>query len=179
MSQRAGWVLARCHGRGYDPGRELGNSRARQDLPNSTTMSQRKVPDVICVCGSGRKFADCCLSRRFGDEGSDQLGVLLEDQRRKFVKKHGREPGPADLVFFNVPEPPEPPSTWQRIGKGIGFFLAWFVWICVMVPGVPLACPLYLRLRGTHNEEAFWWAAFICGAWTLALAFCVFVVWGL
>jgi hypothetical protein len=142
-------------------------------------MAERKLPDVTCPCGSGRKFAQCCSGKRFGDGASDDLGILLDFQRRDFVRKNGREPGRDDLVFLDVAEPPKPPSIWERISSGIKFLSAWIVWIFLMIPGVPLASPLYFRHRGTHKEEVFWWAAFIFGAWAWAVAFTVFAVWGL
>ncbi|MGH7174378.1 MAG: SEC-C metal-binding domain-containing protein [Gemmataceae bacterium] len=145
-------------------------------------MSQRIFPDVTCPCGSGRKFANCCSGRCFGDEASDDLGTLLDYQRRAFVRKNGREPQLDDLVFFDVPEPPQPPqppSTWERISNRIKIIAIWILCICILFPGVLLASPLYFRHRGTHKEEVFWWAAFIFGAWALAIAFAVFVVWGL
>jgi hypothetical protein len=142
-------------------------------------VAERRFPDVTCPCGSGRKFADCCSGRRFGDPGSGDLGTLLDHHRREFVRRKGREPGPDDLVFFDVPEPPEPPSTWERIGNQVKFSALRVLWVCIMIPGVPLASPLYFRHRGTPKEEVFWWAAFILGTWTLAIAAAVLAIWGL
>ncbi len=36
---------------------------------------------------------------------SDELKALLDEQRESFVEEHGREPGPDDLVFPNMPHP--------------------------------------------------------------------------
>jgi hypothetical protein len=142
-------------------------------------VADRRFPDVTCPCGSGRKFADCCSSRRFGDPASSGLGSLLDFHRREFVRRKRREPGPDDLVFFDVPEPPEPPSARERIRDRIRFSALWVLWVCIMVPGVPLASPLYFKYRGTHEAEVFWWVAFILGTWTLAIAVVAFAVWGL
>ena len=34
---------------------------------------------------------------------TDELADVIEEQKRKFVKKHGREPGPGDNLFFDMP----------------------------------------------------------------------------
>ena len=34
---------------------------------------------------------------------SDEMMKLLDEQRQSFVEKHGREPGPNDLVFPDLP----------------------------------------------------------------------------
>src|SRR5262249_26595880 len=66
-------------------------------------------------CGSGKKYKHCCYGKGFDyeqdDDGaifksipmSQQLIDLLEEQRQKFVAKYGREPGPEDKVFFDMP----------------------------------------------------------------------------
>jgi hypothetical protein len=142
-------------------------------------MVGRKFPDVTCPCGSGRKFAVCCSSRQFGDNGGDALGAVLTYQRREFFNKNGREPRANDLVFFDVPEPPAPPTIWERIRAKVIFCLAWLLWMVVMVPGMALTWPLYFKHRGKREEEIFWWAAYICGTLILVVAFLVFVIWGL
>jgi hypothetical protein len=70
-----------------------------------------------CPCGSGRKYKHCCYGKGFdyekGDDGtifksipmSQEMVDLLEEQRRRFIQKHGREPGPNDPVFFDMPHP--------------------------------------------------------------------------
>jgi hypothetical protein len=76
----------------------------------------RKAP---CPCGSGRKYGRCCYGKEFeylvDEEGnifksipmSDELAEVIEEQKRKFVEKHGREPGPGDNLFVDMP-PLEP-----------------------------------------------------------------------
>jgi hypothetical protein len=34
---------------------------------------------------------------------SSEVSEILEEQRQKFIDKHGREPGPGDPVFFDMP----------------------------------------------------------------------------
>ena len=34
---------------------------------------------------------------------SDELAEIIEEQKRKFVEKHGREPGPDENLFFDMP----------------------------------------------------------------------------
>jgi hypothetical protein len=72
----------------------------------------RKAP---CPCGSGKKYGHCCFGKDFeylvDEEGtifksipmSDELGEVIEEQKRKFVEKHGREPGPGDNLVFDMP----------------------------------------------------------------------------
>ena len=70
-----------------------------------------------CPCGSGKKYKKCCYGKDFDfeedDEGnlfksvplSSEMTDILEQQRQKFVEKHGREPGPDDKIFFDMPHP--------------------------------------------------------------------------
>jgi len=72
----------------------------------------RKAP---CPCGSGRKYKKCCWGKGFDweeDEGgnlyqstpiSPEVADLLQAQRQQFIEQHGREPGPNDPVFFDLP----------------------------------------------------------------------------
>jgi hypothetical protein len=79
-------------------------------------MARKKVSrNAPCPCGSGKKYKHCCLGKDFeyvqDDDGtlyksvpmSDEMKELLEEQRQRFVEKHGREPGPDDPVFFDLP----------------------------------------------------------------------------
>jgi hypothetical protein len=70
-----------------------------------------------CPCGSGKKYKHCCYGKGFDyekdDDGtifksipmSQEMVDLLEEQRRRFIEKHGREPRPNDPVFFDMPHP--------------------------------------------------------------------------
>src|SRR5262249_34545612 len=65
--------------------------------------------------GSGKKYKQCCWGQGFAwqeDEGGNryratpilpEVADLLQAQRRKFIDRHGREPGPNDPVFFDLP----------------------------------------------------------------------------
>src|SRR3954471_10863057 len=80
------------------------------------TMPRKKVSrNAPCPCGSGKKYKHCCYGKGFEwqeDEGgglytsvplSDDMGDILEQQRQRFIQKYGREPGPNDPVFFDMP----------------------------------------------------------------------------
>ena len=68
-----------------------------------------------CPCGSGRKYKVCCLKkgidwRETADGGMGRavpitpaLQEVLVRQRDRFIAEFGREPGPNDRVFFNMP----------------------------------------------------------------------------
>jgi hypothetical protein len=79
-------------------------------------MPRRRLPpSAPCPCDSGKKYKDCCHDKGFewqvDDEGnifksipfSEDLAEVIEEQRRKFVEQHGREPGPDDHLFFDMP----------------------------------------------------------------------------
>ena len=79
-------------------------------------MAHRKVSrNAPCPCGSGKKYKQCCIRKEFewqeDDDGnifksmpiSDEMKVILDEQRQAFIAKHGREPDPDDLVFPNMP----------------------------------------------------------------------------
>lgn len=79
-------------------------------------MARRKISrNAPCPCGSGKKYKQCCIRKDFewveDDDGdifkampiSDELADVLDEQRQSFIAKHGREPGPDDLVFPDMP----------------------------------------------------------------------------
>ena len=79
-------------------------------------MSHRRISrNAPCPCGSGKKYKHCCHGKGFEyveDEAgkisrsvplSDEMADILKQQRQKFIDKYGREPGPDDPVFFDVP----------------------------------------------------------------------------
>jgi hypothetical protein len=81
-------------------------------------MARNKLSrNAPCPCGSGKKYKHCCYGKRFDyeedDDGtifksiplSQEMVDLLEEQRQKFIEKFGREPGPNDEVFFDLPHP--------------------------------------------------------------------------
>ena len=78
---------------------------------------ERLSRNAPCPCGSGRKYKACCWGKGF-DWEEDEAGTLyksmpmspevadiLQAQRQRFIEKHGREPGPDDPVFFDLPHP--------------------------------------------------------------------------
>ena len=79
-------------------------------------MAHRKLSrNAPCPCGSGKKYKQCCIRKDFewleDDDGnifksmpiSDEMSDLLDEQRQAFIAKHGREPGPDDPVFPDMP----------------------------------------------------------------------------
>jgi hypothetical protein len=81
-------------------------------------MARKKVSrNAPCPCGSGKKYKHCCYGKSFDyeedDDGtifksipmSQEMADVLEEQRQKFIEQYGREPGPNDPVFFDMPHP--------------------------------------------------------------------------
>ncbi len=79
-------------------------------------MDQKEYPRrAPCPCGSGKTYERCCLAKGIAyvqyEDGEVAKSVpvdaevreVLDEQRRKFVEKFGREPGPGDKVFFDAP----------------------------------------------------------------------------
>lgn len=79
-------------------------------------MAHRKISrNAPCPCGSGKKYKQCCIRKDFewveDDDGdifkampiSDEMADVLDEQRQAFIAKHGREPGPDDPVFPDMP----------------------------------------------------------------------------
>jgi hypothetical protein len=79
-------------------------------------MSRHRLSrNVPCPCGSGKKYKHCCWGKGFewtatetGQIGRevalpDEAAALLQAQSRKFRQRFGREMGPDDLLFFDLP----------------------------------------------------------------------------
>ena len=79
-------------------------------------MPHKKLPgNAPCPCGSGNKYGRCCFDKGFDylvdEDGnilksipiSDELAEVIEEQKRKFIEKYGREPGDDDSLFFDMP----------------------------------------------------------------------------
>jgi hypothetical protein len=79
-------------------------------------MPRKKLPrNAPCPCGSGKEYNNCCWDKGFDwledEDGnifksvpvSDELAEIIEEQHQKFAKEFGREPGPGDHLFFNMP----------------------------------------------------------------------------
>ncbi len=79
-------------------------------------MPRKKLSrNAACPCDSGKKYKKCCWDKDFDwvedEDGSilksvpmsDEMVGIVEEQRRRFVEKYGREPGPEDHVFFDMP----------------------------------------------------------------------------
>jgi hypothetical protein len=70
-----------------------------------------------CPCGSGKKYKHCCWDKGFAwveDEAgtvyrstplTPEVREALEQLRRAFIARHGREPGPDDPLFPDLPHP--------------------------------------------------------------------------
>jgi hypothetical protein len=71
--------------------------------------------NAACPCESGKKYKHCCHGKGFdwveNANGTifkqvpivDEAAEILGEQRRKFVTKFGREPGPDEPIFFDAP----------------------------------------------------------------------------
>ncbi len=81
-------------------------------------MTRKKVSrNAPCPCGSGKTYKECCWSKDFAWEEDGEGNVfksvplspdaseLLQEQVQKFKDEHGREPGPDDLLFGDLPHP--------------------------------------------------------------------------
>ena len=81
-------------------------------------MPHKKLSrNAPCPCGSGKKYEACCWDKGFewveDDTGtvfrstpiSPEVREALEQLRQAFVARHGREPGPDDLLFPDMPHP--------------------------------------------------------------------------
>jgi hypothetical protein len=79
-------------------------------------MQKRQLSrNARCPCASGKKYKDCCITKRFkwliDDEGNfyRQIGMhpavaeALRRQEKRFVETFGRKPLPDDPVFFDMP----------------------------------------------------------------------------
>lgn len=76
---------------------------------------KRLLSNAACPCDSGKQHGDCCYDKGFdwmvdedGNIGksvpvSDELAEVIEQQHQRFVEEFGREPGPEDNLFFNLP----------------------------------------------------------------------------
>lgn len=81
-------------------------------------MSRKRLSrDAPCPCGSGKNYGSCCWDKGFewleDDDGkiykslpmSPEVKAMLEQLRQAFIAKYGREPGPGDLLFPDMPHP--------------------------------------------------------------------------
>jgi hypothetical protein len=79
-------------------------------------MPHKKLSrNAPCPCGSGKKYKHCCYGKDFeyleDEDGdifksipmSEEIGEILEEQKQKFIEKFGREPGPKEKLFFDMP----------------------------------------------------------------------------
>jgi hypothetical protein len=79
-------------------------------------MPHKRLPrNDPCPCGSGRKYRDCCHGKDFeylvDEDGtifksipmSDEVAEVIEEQKQNFIEQHGREPGPGENLFFDMP----------------------------------------------------------------------------
>jgi hypothetical protein len=88
----------------------------RMERMTANAMPRKKLSrNAPCPCGSGKKYKHCCHGKEFEyleDEEvnifksipmSDEMAEIIEEQKRKFAEKHGREIGPSDNLFFDAP----------------------------------------------------------------------------
>src|SRR5262249_23623077 len=96
--------------------KEEGVARSLWPSWEEIVVSRKKLSrNAPCPCGRVRKDKHCGYNKGCGcqqDEAgsvfksnpmNDEMTDLLEQQRQKFIDKYGREPGPNDPVFFDLP----------------------------------------------------------------------------
>src|SRR5262245_10238200 len=96
-------------------------------------MPYKKLPgNAPCPCGSGNRYEACCWDKGFErveDEAATEVRSTpmtpevreaLEQLRQAFIAKDGREPGPDDLLFPDMPPPRTPGSDDGRGHEGSG-----------------------------------------------------------
>jgi SEC-C motif len=79
-------------------------------------MSKKRISrNAPCPCGSGKKYKHCCYGKGFewvGDEDgavaksipmTEEMTEVFHQIRQAFIDKHGREPGPDELLFTDLP----------------------------------------------------------------------------
>jgi hypothetical protein len=86
-------------------------------LENETMPRKRLPRNAPCPCGSGKKYKKCCYNKGFewveDEEGgvaksvpmSEDLAEVLQQLRQTFINENGREPGPDDRLFPDMPHP--------------------------------------------------------------------------
>src|SRR5207248_1560233 len=83
-------------------------------------MQKRQVSrNARCPCGSGKKYKDCCITKRFkwlvDKQGNfyrqmdmhPAVAKALRQQEKRFIETFGRKPLPDDPVFFDMPSDTE------------------------------------------------------------------------
>ena len=78
---------------------------------------KRLSANALCPCGSSKNYGFCCWDKGFewleDEDGkiykstpiSPEVKEMLEQLRQAFIAKYGREPGPDDLLFPDMPHP--------------------------------------------------------------------------
>src|SRR5215207_8760732 len=96
-------------------------------------MAGKKLSrNAPCPCGSGKKYKHCCYHKGFewveDEQGTvqqsvpltDEVRAVLEEQKQRFIDRYGREPGPNDPVFFDMPHPEHVEATMVEGMKEAG-----------------------------------------------------------
>src|SRR5262245_27787865 len=87
-------------------------------MKEDQTMSHKKLSrNSPCPCRSGKQYKNCCWGKGFEWLQDEHGGIYksvpmtpevqeaLEQLRQTFLQKHGREPGPDDPLFPDLPHP--------------------------------------------------------------------------
>ena len=110
-SQAARTVGAETRPTGSKEGIVAAGHTADRGQTNVVSKNHKVGKDEPCPCDSGKKYRHCCLGKGFtwerDSEGqlyrtmplSPELVQLLEQNRRSFIAKHGREPRPDEPLF--------------------------------------------------------------------------------
>jgi SEC-C motif len=117
LSQTPGVPVRFAAGFGKWPGGSYNGGRKSPPAEVHTMTRKKLSRNAPCPCGSGKKYKNCCWDKDFEwieDEAgtvyksvpmSPEVREALEQLRQAFVAKHGREPGPDDPLFPDMPHP--------------------------------------------------------------------------
>ena len=109
----------------------------RQSLPGwgSIHAPQEVLPQRPRPCGSGKTYESCCYVKAVEwvedeEDGTVQVHADVAGTSRRpwsdgqaFVARHGREPGPDDLLFPDPPHPEHLEAILSRTWRGRRFHL--------------------------------------------------------
>jgi hypothetical protein len=90
--------------------------RKKKPAPSSGDPTRKMLgKDQPCPCDSGKTYGRCCHGKGFeylvDVDGNifksipmtDELAEVIQEQKGKFIEKHGREPREDDNLFFDMP----------------------------------------------------------------------------
>lgn len=98
------------------PLKEPMSKRKKKPEGSSGDPTRKRLPgNAPCPCDSGKKYKHCCYDKGFeylvDEEGNifksvpmtNEVREVIEEQKRKFIEKFGREPEGDENLFFDMP----------------------------------------------------------------------------